>query len=324
MGGFVRTIAAWLAITGCGCVSAQPATPWPAQPLRLLAGFSPGGNADTSARIYAGEISKRLGQTIVVDNRAGAAGIIAATTVAKAAPDGNTLLWATGAHPATGALHAPLPYDTVKSFAFVSVAIEFPFVIAVRADSPHRSIGALIAAGKDPGNKITYSTSGIGTTHHLTTEYLQSLTGTRFLHVPYKGGALSVLALTTGEVQIAVSSPLDIAPQTLAGKMRSLAVTSRTRNARLPDTPTLDESGVKGFDVSTWNGLAAPAGTPRAVVNRLAQEMQRAAQLPELRQTIDKLGSDAVSSTPEELQNRVTIELARWTKIVREKQIKPQ
>jgi len=303
---------------------AQSGASWPAQPLRLLAGFSPGGNADTSARIYAAEVSKRLGQTIVVDNRAGAAGIIAATTVAKAAPDGSTLLWATGAHPATGALHSSLPYDTLKGFAFISLAIEFPFVIAVRPDSPYRSMGELIAAGKDTNSKITYSTSGIGTTHHLTIEYLQSLVDTRFLHVPYKGGALSVMALTTGEVQMAVSSPLDIAPQARAGKMRALAVTSKVRNARLPDTPTLDESGVRGFDVSTWNGLAAPAKTPRAIVSRLAQEMQRAAQLPELRQTIDKLGSEAVWSTPEELQKRVAVELDRWTKIVREKQIKPQ
>lgn len=320
---FVRTIASCLAFADWGCALAQTGAPWPTQPLRLLAGFSPGGNADTSARIYAAEISKRLGQTIVVDNRTGAAGVIASTTVAKASPDGYTLLWATGAHPAAGALHTSLPYDTVKSFAFISVAIEFPFVMAVRADSPYRNIDELIAAGKDGSGKVTYSTSGIGTTHHLTTEYLQSLTGTRFLHVPYKGGALSVMALTTGEVQMAVSSPLDIAPQARAGKMRALAVTSKVRNARLPDTPTLDESGVRGFDVSTWNGLAAPAATPRAIVNRLAQEVQRAAQLPELRQTIDKLGSEAVSSTPEELQKRVAVELDRWTRIVREKQIKP-
>lgn len=321
---FVRTIVCCSTIAICGQTAAQSGTPWPAQPLRLLAGFAPGGNADTAARIYATELSKGLGQTIVVDNRSGAAGVIAAATVANATPNGYTLLWATGAHPATGALHASLPYDALKSFAFVSLAIEFPFAMAVRADSPYRSIGDLIAAGKEVNNKVTYGTPGVGSTHHLTIEYLQSLTKTRFLHVPYKGGALSILALTTGEIQMVVASPLEIAPQSRAGKMRALAVTSKTRNARLPDTPTLDESGVSGFDVSTWNGLAAPAATPRAVVNRLAHEVQRAARLPELRQVIDKLGSEAVASTPEELQKRVAVELARWTRIVRETQIKPQ
>ncbi|MCC6777988.1 MAG: tripartite tricarboxylate transporter substrate binding protein [Hyphomicrobiales bacterium] len=300
------------------------AQPGPARPLRMVAGFSAGGNADTVARLYAAELGKRLGQPVVVDNRTGAAGTIATNLVAKSVPDGYTLLWTTGAHPATAALHTGLPFDAVKSFAFVSVTMEFPFVLAVRADGPYRKLDDLIAAGRSDSSKVTYATSGIGTTIHLTIEYLQARTGARFVHVPYKGGSVAVAALSGGEVHMAVSSPLDIATHVRAGRMRALAVTSKTRNSRLPDTPTVDEAGVRGFEVTTWNGVAAASGTPKTIVDRLAAEIQRASQQPELRQTVESLGSEAVSSSPSELQRRVETELRRWTEIVQQNQIKVQ
>jgi len=297
---------------------------WPARPLRTVAGFSAGGNADTVARLYAAELGKRLGQPVVVDNRTGAAGTIATNLVAKSVPDGHTLLWTTGAHPATAALHMGLPFDAVKSFAFISLAMEFPFVLAVRSDGPYRKLDDLVAAGRSDASKVTYATSGIGTTIHLTIEYLQARTGARFVHVPYKGGSLVVAALSGGEVHMAVSSPLDIATHVRAGRMRALAVTSKTRNSRLPETPTVDEAGVRGFEVTTWNGVAAAAGTPKPIIDRLAGEIQRASQQTELRQTVESLGSEAVSSSPAELQRRVETELKRWTEIVQQNQIKVQ
>jgi tripartite-type tricarboxylate transporter receptor subunit TctC len=288
----------------------------------MLAGFAAGGNADTVARLYAADLSKRFKQPVVVDNRTGAAGTIAATLVAKSMADGYTVLWVTGAHAATAAFHAGLPYDTVKSFTFVSTTMEFPLVLAVRADGPYRTFDDLIAAGRGASDKVTYSTSGIGTTMHLTIEYLQAKTGTRFVHVPYKGGSLAVAALSAGEVHMAVSSPLEIATQVHAGRMRALAVTSMHRNARLPETPTIDEAGVRGFDVTTWNGIALSAGSPKAIVDRLAAEVRRASMQPELRQAVDNLGSDAVSCLPEEFQRRVEVEMKRWTEIVQRNDIK--
>ena len=303
------------------CASAQD---WPTRPMRLIAGFAAGGNSDTSARLYANEMGRRLGQIIVVDNRVGAGGTLASIMVAKAPPDGYTLLWATGAHPATAALYANLPYDVMRSFTYISTGIEFPLVIAVRVDSPYKTLGDLIAASKAAPRKVSYSSPGLGTTVHLTVEYLESLTGGTMQHVPYKGGTASVVGMVAGEVNMAISSPLDIVPQAQAGKMRVLAVTGKKRWAKLPDTPTAEEAGVKGFDVSTWNGLAAPATMPPAITMRLAAEMQRAAQLPEVRQTVERIGSEAIACAPEELTRRVEIELKRWTHIVRTRNVKQQ
>ena len=314
----------WL-IVASGVVHAQAApAPWPVKPMRLIAGFAAGGNSDTSARLFAAEIGKRLGHIIVVDNRTGAGGTLAATMVAKSAPDGYTLLWATGAHPATAALYPSLQYDTLKSFTFISTEIEFPLVLATRLDSPYRTITDLINDAKTGRNKVSYGSPGVGTTVHLTIEYLESLTGASLLHIPYKGGVASVLGMMGGEATMVIASPLEIAPQALAGKMRALAVTSKKRFSKLPDTPTLDESSVRGFDVSTWNGMVAPAGTPPTVSQRLAAEVQRVAQMPEVKQTVERLGSEAVACQPEELTRRVEIELKRWTAIVRNRQIKPQ
>lgn len=297
---------------------------WPTRPLRLIAGFAAGGTSDTSARLFALEIGKRLGQIIVVDNRLGAGGTLASTMVAKAGADGHTLLWATGAHPATAALYSNLQYDTMQSFAYISTGIEFPLVLAVRVDSPFKTLNDLIAASKTMPRKVSYSSPGLGTTVHLTIEYLESLAGGTMQHIPYKGGIASVVGMMAGEANMVIASPLDIVPQALAGKMRVLAVTSRKRYAKLPDAPTVEEAGVKGFDVSTWNGLAAPSGTPPVVIRRLAAEMQRTAQLPEVRQTIERIGSEAVACTPEELMRRVDIEMRRWVNIVRTRNIKQQ
>ena len=297
---------------------------YPLRPMRLIAGFAAGGNSDTSARLFAAEIGKRLGQIMVVDNRLGAGGTLASTMVARATPDGYTLLWATGAHPATAALYANLQYDTMKSFSYVSTGIEFPLVIAVRADSPYRTLGDLINASKAAPRKVSYSSPGLGTTVHLTIEYLESLAGGTMQHIPYKGGTASVVGMLAGEASMVIASPLDIVPQALAGKMRVLAVTSKKRYAKLPEAPTVDEAGVKGFDVSTWNGLVAPAGTPGIIVKRLAAEMQRTAQLPDVRQTVERIGSEAMACTPEALTQRVEVELKRWVHIVRTRNVKQQ
>ena len=297
---------------------------WPARPVRLIAGFAAGGNSDTSARLFATEIGKRLGQIIVVDNRLGAGGTLASTMVAKSTPDGYTLLWATGAHPATSALYANLQYDTMKSFSYISTGIEFPLVIAVRTDSSFRSLSDLINASKAAPRKVSYSSPGLGTTVHLTIEYLESLAGGTMQHIPYKGGTASVVGMMAGEASMVIASPLDIVPQALAGKMRVLAVTIRKRYAKLPDAPTVDEAGVKGFDVSTWNGLVAPAGTSATSVKRLAVEMQRAAQLPEFRQIVERIGSEAIACTPEELTRRVEVKLKRWVHVVRTRNVKQQ
>jgi len=304
--------------------SQASAQAYPSRPIRIFQGFGPGGNADIIARLIGNEIAKTVGQPVLVETRPGAGGNLAAEAVAKAAPDGHTLLLVTGGHAVSGAIYRTLPYDPVDSFEMISTITQFPFLFVVRADSPYQTLRAVLDAGRAKPDAIAYGSAGIGSTHHLTGELLAKMSGVPMLHVPYKGDAAAITSLLGGEIPLAVGTPTVVMPQVKGGKLKVLAVSGGTRWSVMPEAPTADEAGVPGFDVRSWTGLAATSGTPRPIIDRLNAEIQRALQLPEVRARIDTLGAETRGSTPAELQTRVASELARWKKVIADSRIPQQ
>ena len=317
------TAAAGAALAAVALPGAAIAQDYPTRPLKIVQGFAPGGNADTIARILAQEMNKGLGKPVIVDTRPGAGGTIASETVAKAPPDGYTLLLMTGGHAVAGALYKKLGYQTIEGFQPISTVSVFPFVIVVRSEGD-ASLQALIQRDKAKPGSVSFSSAGIGATQHLTGELLSSSAGARFLHVPYKGDAAATVGLLGGEVDFVVAPPTAVLPHIRSGKLRALAVTGATRWKALPDVPTVAESGIAGFDVGSWLGIGTTAGVPPFVVDRLSKEVQRAIQTPEVRTAIEATGSEVRGSTPEELRSRVSEELRRWTRVISEAKIERQ
>lgn len=297
---------------------------YPTRPIKIIQGFAPGGNADTIARVIGNEVSRSLGQPVLVEARAGAGGNLASDAVAKSAPDGYTLVLLTGGHTASAGLYKSLPFDPVESFDMISTISQFPFLFMVRADSPYTNLKAVLDAARAKPQAIAYGSAGIGSTHHLTGELLAKTANVPMLHVPFKGDAAGVTSLLGGDMPLMVGSPTVALPQVKAGKARVLAVSSNTRFSALPDAPTADEAGVPGFDVRSWTGLAAPKGTPKAIIDRLHAEVVKALQSAEVRTRIEGLGAEVRSSTPQELRDRVAAESARWKKVVADSNIPQQ
>ena len=297
---------------------------YPVRPLRLIVPYPAGGNADVVARILGHEMAKGLGQHIVVEMRPGAGSTIGADAVARATPDGYTLLLVTGGHAVAGASYRKLPYHTVDSFSMISPATFFPFVLVVRADVGHPSLPALLQAAKAAPERVKLGSAGPGLTQHLTGELLAKMAGVRFLYVPYKGDAPSVTALLGSEINFIITPTAPVLPHVQAGRFRLLATTGATRWKGMPEVPTVAESGVPGFEVSSWIGLATTAGAPRAAVRRLHEELQRTLQVPEVSARLEQIGGEARGSTPEEMRARVAAELQRWSRVMQEAGISPQ
>ena len=297
---------------------------YPDKNIELLQGFAPGGNADAIARAVGAEMAKGLGQSIVVDAQAGAGGTIAATTVARAKPDGYTLLLATGGHAVAGALYNSLAYKTVQDFEMVSTITYFPFLVVVANDNKIPNLQALLTQARANPGKIAYGTAGIGSTHHLAGELLVSMAKADLLHVPYRGDAGSITALLAGDVPFIIAPPTAVLSNIKGGKLRALAVTGPQRWPGMPEVPTVAEQGVAGYDVRSWAGLMAPAGTPRAVIERLNAETLKALQLPNVRARLEEMGGEVRGSTPEEMKAMVTAETQKWTQVVNTAQIPKQ
>jgi tripartite-type tricarboxylate transporter receptor subunit TctC len=289
-----------------------------------LQGFAPGGNADAIARLVGGEIGKALGQSFVVEAQAGAGGTIAATTVARAKPDGYTLLLATGGHVVAGALYNTLQYQTVSSFEMVSTITEFNFLIVTSANSKFRNFKEVLAAAKSAPGSVAYGSAGIGSTQHLAGELLAKMAGIDMLHVPYRGDSGSLTALLAGDVPLMIAPPAAVLSNIKAGKLVALAATGAQRWPGLPDVPTVSEQGVAGYDVRSWAGLMAPAGTPRAVVDRLNAEMLKTLQIPAVIKRLEEIGGEARGSTPEEMKAMVASQLSRWVQVVADAKIPKQ
>ena len=310
-----------LGLTAAACWPLARAQKWPERPIKVLQGFAAGGNADTIARVVGAEMSKGLGQPMVVEALAGAGGTLASGAVARATPDGHTLLLATGGHAVAGALYEKLPYQTVNGFQMVCTITYFPFLLVTRADSRLLSLGDVLAGSRSAPGSIAYGTAGVGSTHHLAGELLAKMAGIQLLHVPYKGDAASLTALLSGDIPLVIAPPTAVLGNLKAGKLRALAVTGPQRWPGMPEVPTVAEQGVAGFDVRSWAGWMLPAGTPMAIVDRLNAETLKALQVPEVRVRLEEMGGEARGSTPQEMTAMVASELRKWTQVVADAKI---
>jgi tripartite-type tricarboxylate transporter receptor subunit TctC len=294
---------------------------WPERNIRALQGFAAGGNADTIARLVGGEMSKRLGQPIVVEAVTGAGGTLASGAVARAQPDGYTMLLATGGHVVAGALYEKLAYHTINAFQAVSTITYFPFLWVVPAESKFRTLAdALVVARTTPGS-INYGTAGIGSTHHLGGELLAKMANVQLVHVPYRGDSASLTALLGGEVPLVIAPPTAVLGQIKAGKLRVVGVTGPQRWPGMPDVPTVAEQGVAGYDVRSWAGWLVPAGTPTAAIERLNAETRRAIQEPTVKARLEEMGGEARASSPQEMQAMMAAELQKWSQVVTDSRI---
>ena len=285
---------------------------YPARPVRVIVPLAPGGGSDYTARFIGARLSERLGQPVVVDNRPAASGIVGTDLVAKAAPDGYTLLLVFSTHAQSAQLFKKLPYDPIKDFAPVTEVFATPLVLLVHPSQPIKTIKELVAYAKEHPGKLNYGTSGPGSSPHLMTELLNSMAGIQMTHVPYKGVASVMTALLGGELQIAYSNPVTGAPLWKAGKLRPLGMSGLKRSEAFPEIPTIDETGVPGYEALIWYGFMAPAKTPGAVVDRLHRDVVSVLKIPEVRQTLVAQGNDVIGNTPAEFAAFINKEADKW------------
>lgn len=298
--------------------AAEPS--YPVKPVRLLVGFPPGGNNDIVARIVTPKLSELLGQQVVIDNRPGATGVVAAGLVARALPDGYTLLaGAVSTNAIAGSLFSKLPYDQERDFAPVTLMASMPHIVSVSPSSDVKSLKDLIAYAKAHPGDLRFASSGNASTPHIAGEMFKMMTGTDLMHVPYKGAAQALPDLLSGQIPVSFNAAAVVVTYIKAGKLRPLAVTALARFAPLPDVFTSAEAGLPGFEMSTWHGVLAPAGTPRSIVLRLHGEIARVLRLPEVREKLSAgVGSDdTVTHTPEQFATLIRSDTVRYAKVVK-------
>ena len=308
------------AAVAAGCLFAATgyAQTYPAKPIRFLVGFPPGGTSDILARTIGQKLGEAVGQQVVIDNRPGAGGNIGAEAAAKSAPDGYTIFMSTTSQAISASLYSKLNYDLVRDFAPITQAVNYTNLLVVHPSLPVRSVKELIALAKARPGELNYGTAGNGTPPHMTGELFNSYTGVKLQHVPYKGGAPAIADLLGGQITIMFDNVPPLLPHVQAGKMRPLAVTSLKRISVLRDVPTLDEAGLKGFDSVAWNGVLAPAGTPKEIVARLNAEILRILSLPDVRERLSSQGADPVGGTPEQFAALIRSEIQKWAKVVKD------
>ena len=317
--------AALLATASCAALPQVPAPGtqgYPARPMRFVVGGPPGSGSDIVSRLLAARFSERLGQTIVVEQKTGAGGIIAMDALAKSNPDGHTLALLTGAHPTIAAMNRSLPYDPVKDFSMVGTVAAYPLIVSVAAGSPIVTFPELLARAKAAPGKISYAMSP-GSLVHLAGEWINSEAGTAMLAVPYRGSSASLVDVVAGRVDVLIETATAAFGQIRSGKIRPLAVSSSARHPALPEVPTISET-LPAVEFTSWLGLAVAPGTPRAIINRLNTELRAIVEMPEMRQRFADLGGAAMPSTPEEMRARVEREIARWKRLVEMKNIERQ
>jgi tripartite-type tricarboxylate transporter receptor subunit TctC len=296
---------------------------YPSKPIKLIHGFVPGGNVDITARVVGQPMSEILAQPVVVEGRPGAGGTVAANVVARSEPDGYTLFMMASGHSVSPGLYASLPYDPVNDFTMISLAAQFPFVIAVAPNHPAKNLGDLLKQAKAKQGQVSLAHAGVGTGMHLATVLLQSRTGTEFNLIPYKGGNLAPMAVAQGETEVVFDTPAGMASLISAGKLRPLAVSSASRWKNWPEVPTVGET-VPGFEVRGWMALAGPKNLPQPVVDRLHKAMHQALARPDVIDRFAQMGTGVAPSEPKETQAFLASEIERWKKVVRDADIKPQ
>jgi tripartite-type tricarboxylate transporter receptor subunit TctC len=319
-----RTALAWtgvaLALASRPAVAQSPAA-WPTKPVRIIHGFPPGGPVDVLARLIAAQFAAHFGQQAIVEGKPGAGGTIGANFVAKAEPDGYTLFLMASGHSAAPGLYKSLPFDPVNDFTMISMVARSPFAIVAGPSSPAKTIQELIAQAKAQPGKIDYGSGGTGSGMHLAAVLLQSRTGVRFTHVPYKGGGAPALAVMSGEVPILFTSLAGMAGHIESGKVRPLAVTSKNRFAAFPNVPTVAETVVPEFDVSAWYALAGPKNLPPAIVARLNEMVQSTLQRPDIVESLRVQAADPWPTSARDAQAFLAADVARWVKVIHDENI---
>lgn len=316
MGGWLRCAVIGIALTAAS-VGAQ-AQSYPAKPVRLIVGFAVGGGTDTLARLLAERLTNLWGQNVLVENKTGADGAIAAEQVWRAAPDGYNLVVVSNAHAITPAF-GNIPYDPVAGFEPITLLAAQPNLLLVHVSVPVGNLQEFIALAKANPGKLDYGSSGAGTTPHLAMELLKQMTGIELLHIPFRGSGPASAAVVTGEVKALFAAVSTSMPHVRSGKLKVLGITSAQRNQAVPDVPTIAEQGLPGFQSATWYGILAPAKTPPAIVEKLYGDIHRVIADPEMTSRLVGMGFDAVANTPQEFRQVIVADIARWTPIVKKK-----
>jgi tripartite-type tricarboxylate transporter receptor subunit TctC len=314
----IPRLAALLLTLGAGCAFAQGAANYPSKPIRIVVPFAAAGTTDILARAVGNEMQKAWGHSVVVENRPGAGGNLGSDIVAKAAPDGYTLLvGAVSPQAINVTLYPKMPYDVMRDFVHITLLAAVPNLLEVNPNVPVKTVRELIDLAKAKPGQLAYASSGSGTSIHLSAELFKTMAGVDMLHIPYKGSAPAVTDLIAGQVQLMFDNLPSSIAQVKAGKLRAIAVTTLQRSPALPDVPTIAESGLPGYDASSWFGMHAPAGTPKEIVNKIYVTVARALHTPEMVERLSTQGAQPVGNTPEEFTEFVRAEIAKWAKVVK-------
>ena len=313
-----KAVAIALFIAALALSRSAVAEDWPARPLTLIVPFAPGGTTDIVARIVGQALSARLGQSVIVENLGGAGGTLGANQAAKAAPDGYTLFMATVSHTMAPGIYKSLPYDFEKDFAPITVIASVPNIVIVHPAVPAKTIGELLAYIRANPGKVNYGSAGIGSTEHMSGELLSAMADLKIVHVPYKGGAPMMADIIAGHIEMAVETSGSASPHIKAGSVRALAVSTAKRSPAFPDLPTLAEAGLTGYDVTTWYGMLAPAGTPPAIRDRLYKELAEILKSPDIIARLRDIGADPGGEPPAAFADFIKVETAKWIKVAKD------
>lgn len=325
MSGLVALLRGLLFAAAVLAIQAAHAQSYPSRPIRLVVPFPPGGSADILGRALGQKLGEGLGQSVVVENRPGAGTAIAAELVAKAAPDGYTLMLGTvSSHAINPALNPKLPFDPLRDFTPIAPVAAIPFALLVHPSVPARTLPEFIGYARSKPGRLDYSSAGSGTSNHLAGELFEAMTGTHMVHIPYRGSAPALQDLIAGRVSVMFDLVLTAAPHVRSGAVRALAVTGAKRSAALPDVPTVAESGLPGYEVSAWFAVFGPAGLPRPIVDRLNAEIARALAAPDLQQRLASQGAETLAGSPDQFAAYLKGEVAKWAKVVRNAGVQPE
>ena len=317
MTAIIRCASALLALMVLASAPTSEAQTYPARPIRLIVPFGAGSGTDVVARILAPKISDSLGQQVVVDNRPGAGGIVGSDMVAKALPDGYTVLFALSSHAINASLYSKLPYDSRKDFAAVTQLISGPLLMVINPTLPVASVKDLIAYVKSKPGQLSFSSAGIGSPPHLAGELLKSMSALDLTHIPFNGAVPAITATVSGQTVLYFAGTASALPFVNAGRLKAMAVTGTTRSPLFPDTPTMIEAGLAGYEVDQWYGILATAGTPRDIIARLNAAFSKALQAPDIRERLAGLGVVPVGSSPEQFDAYLQTEIVKYEKLVK-------